>query len=106
MVKWEPRPWYRRFNFQISIRFDLVPNKALQFKEWVWSPHFCLTKIGDKITSRCQMPADIGSFFADVDENKNMLSRFFWISAASRILGFDVGFGFLYLNKNFGNPNK
>ena len=105
MTEWKPWPLYKRFQFQIGIRFDLMPNKAIPFKEWFWSPHFVLTRIGDKITSRLQMPEDIGSFFADHDENKNILSRFFWTSAAIRILGFDIGAGFLYLNKNFGNPN-
>lgn len=96
----QPPKWYQRCQFQIGANFQLFPGQ-LSLKEWLFSPFGNMTKLGQEITSRNQLP-ESSSWFVDTlsvehdDKTKTFYSNVFWVSAAIRVLGLDVGVGFYY----------
>lgn len=106
-------PWYKRFQFEIGIRFDL--NWAsIGFRKWLFDPYAGLTLIGQKLDpglSRSSVPNeavhkslhtfDTGEISDGGLRITHFISDCFWLRGAIRICGFDLGAGFYY-RRNWG----
>jgi hypothetical protein len=90
-------PFYQRFIVQLQIHWDLFPTKAMDssWSKWAFDPDYGIVKPGDKLPHRGFMPGTIG-LDQDWDSKTGLTSRVYWIHAAIRILGADIGGGIFY----------
>lgn len=101
-----------RFQIEIGIRFDLVPQSRDSWLQWAFSPSFGLTRVGQVLEPgriRQQVPegtlqVSVDCEDLDRDPETNLMrsrwtSRCFWLRGAIRILGVDLGAGIFWRRK-------
>lgn len=93
--------FHEQFQIEIVFRWTLFPTHEMTWKSWAFDLDFGLTKIGQPITSRRQLPESyyygvVQMSIEETDEKMKYKSLVFWTHCAMRILGFDVGAGFFF----------
>lgn len=90
-----------RLQFEIGIRFDLMPPGSIGWRKWAFDPFCGLTLPGQVLKNpRAQLPkiqhwvdSEEISEPGEYPKRWKWTSRALWLRAGCRILGFDIGFG-------------
>lgn len=87
--------WHERFQFEIGGQWQLVKSRDMTWREWLFSPSFGMTRIGQEITTRYQLPEStqygVDTLSVGEGTDRKYYSNVFWIHGAIRILGLDIG---------------
>jgi hypothetical protein len=100
-------PISQRLQFEMGIRFDLMPPAGCGWKKWVFDPFFGLTLPGQVLTNPRNQVPKIQHWVdgEDITEPGDQLkrwrwtSRAFWLRAGCRLLGVDIGFALAWRRK-------
>lgn len=107
--------WRDRIQFEIGIRFDMVPASSMTWRQWAFEPMVNFVRVGDVLPNpRANLPKFGPGFVDEIGGDERdpetglrkfiWVSRCFWMSGAIRILGFDLGVGIFY-RQRFDAPN-
>ena len=95
-------PITNRVQFEMGVRFDLMPPGSIGWKKWAFDPFFGLTLPGQVLTNpRSQLPK-IEHWAEDASTGEKdpitglkvwrWISRAFWLRAGVRVLRLDIRF--------------
>lgn len=96
-------PWYKRLQIQAYIKFELLPQYDMSWKEWAFDPACNFIKpdvLATSVAIPREFPRHILLYIDESTEGRPVKTGFFWASCALRILGFDFGVGAIYTRDN------
>lgn len=90
-----PLRWYERFQLRVGVTYQLFPSRDMSWGEWAFSPSGGLTRPGQTINGRYQLPESFNTgvdslSVTTVEGGNRFVSLVFWLRGAVRILGFDL----------------